>query len=79
MANLLTSLIIAFWISAIALLSVQNARPVSLRFLFWQSVEIPVGLVLAFTAAFGMTGMALLLPAQQTPHLQGKEEEIEEE
>lgn len=63
MAYRLTSLMVAIWIGAIALLSVQNARPVSLRFFTFQSVEIPVGLVLTFSAALGMVGTALLLPA----------------
>ncbi|MBE9177163.1 LapA family protein [Oculatella sp. LEGE 06141] len=62
MAKFLTVLIIAFWISAIALISVQNAAPVTLRFLFFQSVELPMGLILAFSAALGMVGTALVLP-----------------
>ncbi len=65
MANLVTSLIVAFWVSAIALLSVQNARPVTLRFLTLQSVQLPVGLVLSFSAAVGMVGTALILPARK--------------
>ncbi|NJN87674.1 MAG: LapA family protein [Leptolyngbyaceae cyanobacterium SL_7_1] len=65
MTNLLTTFIVAFWIGFVALLSVQNAAPVALRFLFLQSVEMPLGLVLAFCVAIGMIGMALLLPALQ--------------
>jgi uncharacterized integral membrane protein len=62
MVNLFTSLIVAFWVSAIALVSVQNARPVSLRFLTFQSIQLPVGLVLAFSAAGGMVGATAVLP-----------------
>ena len=62
LANLLTSLIVASWVVAIAILSVQNATPVSLRFLTFQSIELPVGLVLAFSAGLGIIGMALTQP-----------------
>jgi uncharacterized integral membrane protein len=62
MVNFLTSLIVAVWVSAIALISVQNASPISLRFIAFQSVEMPVGLVLAFSVAIGMMGMSLVLP-----------------
>lgn len=67
MGNLLMSIIVAVWVSAIALISVQNARPVSLRFLVFQSVEIPLGLVMAFSATLGMIGMGLTLPLQGSP------------
>lgn len=62
LANLLTSLIVASWVIAIAILSVQNATPVSLRFLTFQSIQLPVGLVLAFSAGLGIIGMALAQP-----------------
>ncbi|MBD2088540.1 DUF1049 domain-containing protein [Microcoleus sp. FACHB-1515] len=62
MANFLTALILGAWVCAIALISVQNATPVSLRFLTFQSVAIPVGVVLAFCATLGMVSMAIALP-----------------
>lgn len=62
LANLLTSLVVAIWIVAIAILSVQNATPVSLKFLTFQSIQLPVGLVLAFSAGLGIIGMALTQP-----------------
>lgn len=58
--NFLTSLILAIWVGAIAVLSVQNFTSVTLKFLSFQSIEIPVGLVLAFSAGAGMIGGALL-------------------
>lgn len=58
-ANLLTSIVVACWVVAIAILSVQNATPVSLRFLTYESIQLPVGLVLAFSAGLGIIGMAL--------------------
>ncbi len=53
MYNLLVSAIIAFWIAFIALLSVQNASLVSLKLLFWNSIEVPWGLILAGGVATG--------------------------
>ena len=61
-APFLTSLVVAVWVIAIAIISVQNATPVSLKFLTFQSIQIPMGLVLAFSACVGLIGMALLQP-----------------
>lgn len=61
-ANLLTSLFLAIWVVVIAILSVQNATPVSLKFLTFQSIQLPVGLVLAFSSGLGIIGMALTQP-----------------
>lgn len=62
LAPFLTSLVVAVWVIAIAIISVQNATPVSLKFLTFQSIQIPMGLVLAFSAGVGLIGMALLQP-----------------
>ena len=56
------SLVMATWVMAIAIVSVQNATPVSLKFLMFQSIQIPVGLLLAFSMGVGLIGMALLQP-----------------
>lgn len=62
LANFLISTVVAFWVVGIAVLAVQNAEPVSLRFLTFQSIQIPVGLVLAFSAGVGIMSVALLQP-----------------
>ncbi|MCW5316272.1 DUF1049 domain-containing protein [Nostoc sp. KVJ3] len=62
LAPFLTSLVVAVWVIAIAIISVQNATPVSLKFLTFQSIQIPMGLVMAFSAGLGLIGMALLQP-----------------
>ncbi|MBV8886797.1 MAG: DUF1049 domain-containing protein [Chroococcidiopsidaceae cyanobacterium CP_BM_RX_35] len=59
---LLISLILAAWIAATAILSVQNATPVSLTFLNFHSIQLPVGLVLAFSTCVGIIFVALLQP-----------------
>jgi uncharacterized integral membrane protein len=61
-ANFLISLIVAIWVVAIAILSVQNFEPVSLKFLTFQSIKIPVGIVLAFSAGVGLIGVSILQP-----------------
>lgn len=61
MTRFLTALIVALWVSVIALIAIQNATPVSLQFLGVRSVEIPMGLVMAFSASLGMIGAALAI------------------
>jgi uncharacterized integral membrane protein len=58
-ANLLTSLILATWVSAISILSIQNITPVSLKFLTSETIQLPVGIVLAFSVAVGAIGGAI--------------------
>ncbi|MEM8615223.1 MAG: DUF1049 domain-containing protein, partial [Cyanobacteria bacterium P01_H01_bin.105] len=54
-------IISAFLVIAIAILSVQNAAPVSLQFLAFRSVALPFGLWLGFGLAAGMVGTASFL------------------
>lgn len=66
MTRFLTSFVLAAWISAIALIAIQNATPVSLQFLGLQTIQIPLGLVLAFSASIGMVGTALAINIWQS-------------
>ena len=60
--NLIACLILAVWAIAIALFSVQNATPVSLRMLGFESIQMPVGVVLVFSGGIGvMLGAIALL------------------
>jgi uncharacterized integral membrane protein len=52
--NLLNSLILAGWIGAIAVFSIQNIQNVSLQFLIWRSINLPIGVLLAFCAGGGI-------------------------
>ncbi|MEL6580467.1 MAG: lipopolysaccharide assembly protein LapA domain-containing protein [Cyanobacteria bacterium J06621_12] len=45
---------------AIAIFSIQNIQDVSLQFLTFRSIDIPVGVLLAFCTAVGMILGALL-------------------
>ncbi|QZZ23620.1 DUF1049 domain-containing protein [Leptothermofonsia sichuanensis E412] len=71
-AIFLTSLIIAGWIGAIAVLSVQNYSSITLRFAQFESFPMPLGLVLSFSVALGVVGTAILQPLLNAP---GYEEE----
>ncbi|MGL5136113.1 MAG: lipopolysaccharide assembly protein LapA domain-containing protein [Planktothrix sp.] len=62
---IVTSFILAFWMSAIAILAIQNATPISLRFLFLESVQLPVGVLLAFSVSLGLLSAALFKPIAQ--------------
>jgi uncharacterized integral membrane protein len=75
--NLITAAIVATWVAAIAVLSVQNATPVSLQFLMWRSIQMPVGVVLAFSAAVGVLGGAIAqtLFLGSAPAIDSSEEE----
>jgi len=75
LAILLTSLLLSAWIGAIAILAIQNFTPVSLRFLGFQSIEIPVGLVLAFSVGVGILGTAIAQPILGLSSFQGEDEE----
>jgi len=60
-AGLLNSLILGIWVTAIAIFSIQNIQDVSVKFLVFESITVPVGVLLAF---FGSIGIVLgwLLP-----------------
>jgi len=57
--NLLSSLILAGWIAAIAIVSIQNITPISLKFLAWEAIEMPFGIVLAFGVGIGAIAGAI--------------------
>jgi len=61
MTKFLLVVLPAVLVVAIAVLSVQNATPVSLQFLAFRSVALPFGLWLGFGLAVGMVGTAGLL------------------
>ena len=72
MVRLLLAFIPAVWIVAIAVITVQNATPVTLRLLNLQSIAMPFGVVLAFGAAAGMVVTALLLVLLGSNPLKGR-------
>ena len=53
-AGLLNTLIISSWIIAIAIFSIQNIQNVSVKFLTFESITLPVGVLLAFCGVIGL-------------------------
>ena len=52
--SLLSSLILATLVVAIAIFSIQNIQDVSVKFLTFESITIPVGVLLAFCSGIGI-------------------------
>jgi uncharacterized integral membrane protein len=75
--NLLIAVIIAGWVLAIAVISVQNATPISLRFLGFQSIQIPMGLVLALCVVMGLLIVPILQPLWGLDQSSGVDDEAE--
>jgi lipopolysaccharide assembly protein A len=74
-ANLIACLTLAVWAIAIAIFSVQNATPVSLKLLGFESIQMPVGVVLAFSGGMGVVlgAIALLLFTRSSRQLEDAE------
>jgi uncharacterized integral membrane protein len=66
-ANFLSSLMIALSFAAIAVFAVQNITPVSLRLFVFESIQLPVGILLAFCIGFGLILGAFLPLLWQRP------------
>ena len=58
--SLLSSLILAIFIVAIAIFSIQNIQDVSIKFITLESITVPVGVLLALCSAVGMILGALI-------------------
>ncbi len=58
--SILAALSVTAWVIGVAILSVQNATPVTLKFLVFQSIQMPVGIVLAFSVGIGVI-LAILM------------------
>ncbi|MGI0491515.1 DUF1049 domain-containing protein [Alkalinema pantanalense CENA528] len=56
------SSIVALWTIVIAVIAMQNAEPITLKFLGLASIPMPFGFVFALTVAIGMVSTALLWP-----------------
>lgn len=62
LASLFTSTVVAVWIVAIAILAMQNASSVRLKFLRYETIDLPVGFVLAVSVGVGIVATALIQP-----------------
>ena len=59
--------IFAASIMAIAIFSVQNATPISLKFLWLTSVPIPMGVIFAFSLCLGLLAGLVRIPSRSSP------------
>jgi uncharacterized integral membrane protein len=59
--KLVAFVMIALTVMGTALVSVQNAASISIQFLGWQSIALPVGIVLSMSFAVGLL-LAVVLP-----------------
>lgn len=51
---LMTTIIIASWLGVIAIFSIQNITEISLKFLIFESIKLPIGVLLSFCVGGGM-------------------------
>ena len=51
---LITTIIIAFWLGVIAIFSIQNITEISLKFLIFKSIKLPIGVLLSFCVGGGI-------------------------
>ena len=61
LAGLLNALLLGTWMTAIAVFSIQNIQNVSLKFLVFESISVPVGVLLAFFGGIGIV-LGWLIP-----------------
>ena len=73
--NQIISLIIGFWLILVAVFSIQNITLVSLQFLIFKSIQIPVGVLLSFCLAGGFLLGGLISPfsSAKKSHSRGKD------
>jgi uncharacterized integral membrane protein len=62
LANLAAITLVGIWMLAIALITVQNAAPMSISFFGQKTVAMPFGLLLTGVTVIGMVGVGLLQP-----------------
>ena len=65
-ANLISSLIMAGLIGAVAIFSIQNIQPVALQLFSLRSIQLPVGVLLAFCLGIGII-LGSLISASFSP------------
>jgi lipopolysaccharide assembly protein A len=66
LTHLSISLIMAVWMGMVAVFSIQNIEAISLKFFTFETIRLPVGVLLSFCLGFGLLLGAiapLLLPS----------------
>ncbi|MDJ0689625.1 MAG: LapA family protein [Xenococcaceae cyanobacterium MO_188.B32] len=65
-ANLISSLIMASLLGAIAIFSIQNIQLISLQFFSFRSIQLPIGVLLTFCLGVGIV-LGSLVSASFSP------------
>lgn len=60
LANLIATTLIMGWIISVSVFSIQNIQPVRIKFLVWESITMPIGVLLSFSVGFGLILGAIL-------------------
>jgi uncharacterized integral membrane protein len=69
LTHLSISLMMAVWMGMVAVFSIQNIEAISLKFFTFETIRLPVGVLLSFCLGFGLLLGAiapLLLPPSQS-------------
>jgi uncharacterized integral membrane protein len=78
--NFLTTLILATGLSAFVVFAIQNVTPTSLRFLLFESIQVPISVLLTFCFAFGLLlGAFLPLFWKRSPKRRSQLDDLEDE
>lgn len=73
MANFLICLILGTWAIAIAVFSVQNATAIAIKFFWFQSFSMPIGVALAFCFTLGLLAVPVIQIVWRVTRLLGSE------
>ncbi len=78
--NFLTTLILATGLSAFVVFAIQNVTPTSLKFLLFESIQVPISVLLTFCFAFGLLlGAFLPLFWKRSPKRRSRLDDLEDE
>ncbi|MGL5510537.1 MAG: lipopolysaccharide assembly protein LapA domain-containing protein [Microcoleaceae cyanobacterium] len=66
MQTILINFLVVFWIGAIALIAIQNATPFTLQFFGWETISMPLGIMIALSVMLGIITGTIMLPFLQS-------------
>ncbi len=75
LANLAAITLVGIWMLVIAIITVQNAQPMSIELFGQKTVAMPFGLMLTGVTVIGMIGVGLLQPLLFPSRRRTKDEE----
>jgi putative membrane protein len=80
LTNFLSSLILAIGLGLLTTFAIQNVTPASLKFLLFESIQLPISILLAFCFGMGLLFGALMpILWQRKPKKKSRFDDLEEE